>query len=132
MERFANDGGNRVGRGQAGRVRPGNAVFMLLFFAGGYLGVQALIAYVNYLALEDFVRLVARDVAMGPRRTEEAQERILAKAREWDIPVQENHVVVTVDSDKVQVTLRWHHPIGFGKYSVYFIPRTIEESRSLR
>ena len=113
-----------------GRVRTGSLFLFLLLAVGVILGVQALSAYANYLSLADTVRLVVQDVTLSPQRVAEGEERILAKARELELPVAEHQVVLTVEAEKISARVRWRQPIGLWGYT---IPLTFEinESRSL-
>jgi hypothetical protein len=116
---------------ERGRVRIGFLVFVLLLIVAGYLGLQVLFAYVNYLAFADSVRIVVNDVTMAPKQADEGAERILAKARELDLPVSEKQVALTVGPDMVQAKVRWKHPIGLWGYKT-FLTFEIDESRRLR
>jgi hypothetical protein len=113
-----------------GRVRIGGLLLLLLLALAATLGIQALSAYADYLALADTVRLVVQDVSLGPQRVEEGEQRILAKARELQLPLSEREVVVHAEPGKVSARIRWQQSIGLWGYT---IPLTFEinESRSL-
>ena len=113
-----------------GRVRIGGLLLLLLLALAATLGIQALSAYADYLALADTVRLVVQDVSLGPHRVEEGEQRILAKARELQLPLSEREVVVQAGPGRVSARVRWQQSIGLWGYT---IPLTFEinESRSL-
>jgi len=113
-----------------GRVRIGGLLLLLLLALAATLGIQALSAYADYLALADTVRLVVQDVSLTPQRMEEGEQRILAKARELRLPLSEREVVLRAESGKVSARVRWQQSIGLWGYT---IPLTFEinESRSL-
>jgi hypothetical protein len=73
---------------------------------------------------------VLQDISVGPQRVEEGEQRILAKARELQLPVSEREVVVQAAPGKVSARVRWEQLIGLWGYT---IPLTFEinESRSL-
>jgi len=113
-----------------GRVKIGGLLLLLLLALAATLGIQALSAYADYLALADTVRLVVQDVSLAPQRVEEGKERILAKARELQLPLSEREVVLQAESGKISARVGWQQPIGLWGYT---IPLTFEitESRSL-
>jgi len=113
-----------------GRVRIGGLLLLLFLALAVTLGVQALTAYADYLALAETVRLVVQDISLGPQRVEEGAQRILAKARELQLPLSEREVVVQAESGKVSARVRWQQSIGLWGYT---IPLTFEitESRLL-
>jgi hypothetical protein len=114
-----------------GRARTGSLLFLFfLAFAGG-LGVQALSAYFEYLAVADTVRLVVQDVTLAPHRVTEGQERILVKVRELGLPIREEHVILTAEGGKVSARVRWQQPIGFWKFTIP-LAFEVKEARSLR
>jgi hypothetical protein len=117
--------------GEQGRVRIGHLLLLLLLVMAGYLGIQWVSAEVDRLALADTVRLVVRDIATGPLRVEEGEERILAKARELRLPLSENQVTLVADAERVRARVRWQRRIGLGGYTVP-LSFEVEESRSLR
>jgi hypothetical protein len=117
--------------GQKGRVRVGVLLFALVLGVAVYLGIQAVPAYVGRWHLKDTVRRVLRDVALAPEHVEQGKAKILAKAREFEIPVSERQVILTVEVNTIHARVTWQWPIGvFG----YTIPLTLEiqESISLR
>jgi hypothetical protein len=113
-----------------GRVRIGGLLLLLLLALTATLGVQALTAYADYLALADTVRLVIQDISFGPERVEEGQQRIMARARELQLPLSEREVVVEAVPGRLSARVRWQQSIGLWGYT---IPLTFEinESRSL-
>ncbi len=119
------------GDGQRGKVRVGVLLFAVVLGGAVYVGIQAVPAYVGHWYLTDTVRRVLRDLAIAPDRTMEGKEKILAMAREFDVPVSERDVVFTVDVDKVHARVTWQWPVGILGYT---IPLTFEikESVSLR
>jgi hypothetical protein len=113
-----------------GRIRIGGLLLLLLSALAATLGVQALTAYADYLALADTVRLVIQDISLGPQRVEEGEQRILAKARELHVPLSDREVVVQAAPGKLSARVKWQQSIGLWGYT---IPLTFEinESRSL-
>jgi hypothetical protein len=113
-----------------GRIRIGGLLVLLLLALAATLGVQALTAYADYLALADTVRLVIKDISLGPQRVEEGAERILARARELQVPLSDGEVVVQAVPGTLSARVKWQQSIGLWGYT---IPLTFEinESRSL-
>jgi len=114
-----------------GRARTGSLLLLLLLAIAGGLGVQALSAYFEYLALADTVRLVVQDVTLAPQRATEGQERILAKVRELGLPIREDQVILTAEAGKVSARVRWQQPIGFWRFTIP-LAFEVKEARSLR
>lgn len=117
--------------GKKGEGRIGSLLLLLLLALGAFWGVQWFLAVVNYWYLQDIVRLAVQDMALHPREVEKEEERILTKARDLQIPLQDNQVVVTVTPDRIQVSVKWRQPIGFWQITIP-VPFSIEESWPLR
>ncbi len=126
--------GSRPGSTQ-GRARIGVLLLLLLLAVIAYGGIQAASAYVDYLALQDTVRLALHEIAMAPHRVDEgmekAEDRILAKARELHLPLLEDQVVLTTEEETIRARVRWEQPIGLWRFT-FPLPFEIEESKSLR
>ncbi|MFQ5989834.1 MAG: hypothetical protein ACE5K9_07965 [Candidatus Methylomirabilales bacterium] len=117
--------------GMEGQSRTRTLLFLLLLAALAYVGNQLVAAYVDYLELRETVRLVVRDIALRPQwGADEGLERILAKARELELPLSERQVDVTDDGETVVARVRWEEPVGVGDYTIPF-PFEIEESYRL-
>lgn len=117
--------------GQAGGIRPGVILIALVLGVAVHVGLQAAPGYVNQWYLRDAVRGALRDVAFAPERADEAKQKILAKARELEIPVTARQVVLTVDIDKVHAYITWQQQIGLFAITIP-LAFEIEESVSLR
>jgi hypothetical protein len=121
------EGGHRWVLGIRGEGRTRVLLFLLILSALIYVGNQAVAAYVDYIALRDTVQFVVRDLSTRPRmQVDEGKERILAKARELQLPLSERQVFLSVDADFVLARVRWEKPIGVGQYT-YDYPFEIEE-----
>lgn len=118
-------------RGEKGRITIGGLLLVFAVALAVYLGVQAAAGFMDYLALRDAVRLVIRDVAMAPQRADQGRERILTEARVLDVPIADQQVELTVETEKVSVRVRWQQPIILWGYTM-FLPFEIQESQSLR
>lgn len=116
--------------GQKGKVRVGVLLFALVLGVAVYLGIQAVPAYVGRWYLKDSVRIVLRDLALAPEHVDQAKAKIVAKAREFDIPVSEGDVIVTVEVNSIRARVRWQWPIGVFGHMIS-LPLEIEESRPL-
>ncbi len=114
-----------------GRARTGSLLLLLLLALAAALGVQALSAYFEYLALADTVRLVVQDVTLAPQRVTEGQERIMAKVRELGLPIREDQVILTAETGKVSARVRWQRPIGLLGFTIP-LAFEVKEARSLR
>ncbi len=117
--------------GMEGQARTRTLLILLLLAALAYGGNQLVAAYVNYLELRETVRLVVRDIALRPQLgADDGVERILAKARELQLPLSEGQVSVTDDGEIVLARVTWEEPVGVGEYTIPF-PFEIEESYRL-
>jgi hypothetical protein len=116
--------------GQKGKVRVGVLLFALVLGVAVYLGIQAVPAYVGRWYLKDSVRIVLRDLALAPEHVEQGKAKILARAREFDIPVSERDVILTVEVNRIYARVTWQWPIGVFGHTIS-LPLEIEESASL-
>jgi len=116
--------------GQKGKIRVGVLLFALVLGVAVYLGIQAVPAYVNLWYLKHSVRTVLGNLAVAPERVEQGKAKILAKARELEIPVSERDVILTVEVNSIHARVTWQWPIGVFGYTV-FLPLKIEESVAL-
>ena len=116
------------GLGMEGEGRTRTLLFLLFLAVLAYLGNQLVTAYVGYVDLRETVRFVVQDIALHHQRgTDKGKEKILAKARELQMPLAERQVSITMDEDIVVAHVTWDQPIGVGQYTIAY-PFEIEET----
>ena len=95
----------------AGRIRIKLILGLVLLALGIYVGVQVSYHYWAYWNLREEGERAALEVAAKEGAQGVARRMIIAKAREYDIPLDEQAITITSASDLVTVSFAWQRTV---------------------
>jgi hypothetical protein len=107
-----------MGASDAGSGRAKGILTLLALCAVGYAAVQIVPVYVNNYELEDFIRQQTPYWLMQRVPSEAVRDRILAKAKDLDLPVTAEQVKIEGSSAKLTVLIDYTVPIDLKVYTL--------------
>jgi hypothetical protein len=99
-----------------GRIRIKLILGLALLALGIYVGVQAAYHYWAYWNLKEEGERAAIEVAASEAGQPLARKMIIAKAREYDIVLNEQAITITPAPDRVTVSFGWQRTIELPGY----------------
>ncbi|MEW6324317.1 MAG: hypothetical protein AB1515_02915 [Nitrospirota bacterium] len=112
---------------QAGGVKLGTLVFLLLIAGGIYLAFAYIPPWMAYRALKDQMIEQTRESAILP--DEEIRERLAIIARSWELPLTAEDFVVTRTDGRLSIAAQWDvtiHHFGLYDHRLRFAPTSEE------
>ena len=116
----------------AGRIRIKLILGLVLLALGIYVGVQASYHYWSYWNLKEEAERGALEVVAKEGGQILARQLIIAKAREYDIALDEQAIIITSASDRVTVSFAWQRTIELPGYVYPLSFQVIATTRRVR
>ena len=116
----------RVFRDQAGRITFGTFLFLFLAAGAVYLTLLYAPPWMAYRAMLEVIQ--EEGGASGVASDDEIGDRILATAKEWEVPITRDQIEITRTDTKISISTRWDVTINlFGgqfQHVLHFAPST--------
>jgi hypothetical protein len=106
-------------------------ISLLLLFFLGYASIKIIPLYVNNYQLQNYLTEQTPFWVTQRATSEAVRDRVLAKARELELPIAKDEVQVEANQAKVVVTIDYTIPVDLTVYTVnlHFTPHS--ENRAL-
>ncbi len=118
---------SRHRRNQAGGMKLGTLIFLLLVGGGVYTAFAYIPPWMAYRAIRDQMVEQAREAAVV--RDEEIVDRIVIVANSWEVPLTEEDIVLTRSDGRLSMATEWDitiHHFGVYDHQLHFAPAVDE------
>jgi len=115
-----------VVRGRSGRISLGTFIFLFLIAGAVYLTLLYLPPWMAYRAMMEVIQEQIGAAAVAT--DDEVSDRIIATAKEWEVPITKEQIVITRTETRISISTQWDVTINLlgGQFQqvLHFEPST--------
>ena len=113
-------------RGRSGRISLGTFIFLFLIAGAVYLTLLYLPPWMAYRAMMEVIQEQIGAAAVAT--DDEVSDRIIATAKEWEVPITKEQIVITRTETRISISTQWDVTINLlgGQFQqvLHFEPST--------
>ena len=113
-------------RSRSGRITLGTFIFLFLIAGAVYLALLYLPPWMAYRAMMEVIQEQIGAAAVAT--DDEVSDRIIATAKEWEVPITKEQIVITRTETRISISTQWDVTINLlgGQFQqvLHFEPST--------